>query len=183
MTDLDPSTAETPRPAGAIDARGPRVSAGITALLLLAGIALALVGNSTGGSLASLSPGERAADPGFLALSLVALLFAWSLVSARTQPLSALFRAVIQPRLSPPTEWEDPRPPRFAQGVGLVVVGAGLLLHLLGVPWALAIAGAAAFVAAALNASIGFCLGCEIYLLLARAGITGRGGLMPSHRN
>jgi hypothetical protein len=50
------------------------------------------------------------------------------------------------------------------------------VLHLIGVPWALVIAGAAAFVAAALNASIGFCLGCEIYLLLARAGITGRGG-------
>lgn len=176
MTDTDSPAADASRPAGAIDARGPRVSAGITALLLLVGIALALIGNSTGGSLASLSLSERAADPGFLVLAVVALLFAWSLASARTQPLSALFRAAILPRLSPTTDWEDPRPPRFAQGVGLVVVGAGLVLHLLGVPWALVIAGAAAFVAAALNASIGFCLGCEIYLLLARAGITGRGG-------
>ncbi|MEV8172896.1 DUF4395 family protein, partial [Microbacterium sp. NPDC077486] len=31
-----------------------------------------------------------------------------------------------------PVELEDPRPPRFAQGVGLVVVGLGLLLHLAG---------------------------------------------------
>jgi hypothetical protein len=176
MTDTDSTPAGADRPAGAIDARGPRVSAGFTSLLLLVGIAFALIGNSTGGSLASLTLGERVADPGFLILALVALLFAWSLISAKTQPLSALFRAVIQPRLSAPTEWEDPRPPRFAQGVGLVVVGAGLVLHLIGVPWALVIAGAAAFVAAALNASIGFCLGCEIYLLLARAGITGRGG-------
>ena len=57
------------------------------------------------------------------------------------------------------------------KSVGLVVVGIGLLLHLAGVPWALVIAGAAAFIAAALNATVGFCLGCELYLLLSRAGV------------
>ncbi|HWU29324.1 MAG TPA: DUF4395 family protein, partial [Microbacterium sp.] len=67
------------------------------------------------------------------------------------------------------------RPPRFAQGVGLFVVGVGLLLHVLGVPLALPIATAMAFVAAFLNAAFGFCLGCELYLLLQRAGVLGRG--------
>ena len=152
-----------------IDPRGPRVSAGITSVLLLIGIYLAVIGVSARGDLGSVPIAERVLDPGFLVLALVALLFAWSLVSARTQPLSAFFRLVIQPRLAPPSEREDPRPPRFAQGVGLVVVGIGLLLHLVGVPWALVIAGAAAFVAAFLNAAFGFCLGCEIYLLVARA--------------
>lgn len=162
------STVPAARPAGGIDARGPRVNAAITSVLLLAGVYLSLLGSSAAGDLESLSLGDRAADPGFLLLSLVAVLFAWSLVSARTQPLSAFYRTVVQPRLQPATEWEDARPPRFAQGVGLVVVTVGLLLHLVGVPWALVVAGAAAFVAAFLNAAFGFCLGCEMYLLLAR---------------
>lgn len=157
------------RPTGSIDPRGPRVSAAITSVLLLVGVYLAVIGSSADGRLGARSLGERALDPGFLLLLLVALLFAWSLVSPRTQPLSLFFRVAVQPRLTPPDDWEDPRPPRFAQGVGLFVVGVGLLLHLIGVPWALVIAGAAAFVAAFLNAAFGFCLGCELYLLLARA--------------
>ncbi len=50
----------------------------------------------------------------------------------------------------------------------------GLILHLAGVPWALPIAAAAAFVAAFLNAVFGLCLGCQLYLVLQRAGIVGR---------
>jgi len=48
------------------------------------------------------------------------------------------------------------------------------VLHLFGVPWALPIAAALAFVAAFLNAAFGLCLGCELYLLLQRAGLVGR---------
>lgn len=166
MTQTAPAQPDTTPPG--IDPRGPRFGAAITSALLLAGVYLAFVGNSAGGSLGSLSIPHRAADPGFLVLLVVAVLFAWSLVSARTQPLAALFRGAVQPRLAPPSELEDPRPPRFAQGVGLSVVGVGLLLHLIGVPWALVIAGAAASIAAFLNAAFGFCLGCEIYLLLQR---------------
>jgi hypothetical protein len=81
---------------------------------------------------------------------------------------------VVRPRLKPPTELEDPRPPRFAQGVGLFVVTIGLVLHLVGVPWALPIAAAAAFIAAFLNSAFAYCLGCQLYLLLQRGGIVGR---------
>ena len=167
MTQHIPAPAPS-RPAGSIDPRGPRVSAAITSVLLLVAIYLALVGTSTSSALPTTPVVERIADPAFILLLVIALLFAWSLVSPRTQPLSAVFRAVVQPRLAPPSEWEDPRPPRFAQGVGLVVVGVGLVLQFAGVPWGLAIAAAAAFVAAFLNAAIGLCLGCELYLLLAR---------------
>lgn len=168
----------SPAPQG-IDPRGPRLAAGITAALVLVGTFLAAIGISTGGAgasatLATSSVAQRALDPGFLVLLAVALLFSWSLVSPRTQPWSVLFRTAVRPRLAPPTELEDPRPPRFAQGVGLFVVGIGLVLHLAGVPWALPIAGAAAFIAAFLNAAFGLCLGCQLYLLLARAGIIGR---------
>ena len=50
----------------------------------------------------------------------------------------------------------------------------GLTLSLLGVTLALPIAAAAAFLAAFLNAVFGYCLGCQIYLLLVRAGVLGR---------
>ncbi|VXB03779.1 conserved membrane hypothetical protein [Microbacterium sp. 8M] len=183
-------------PAG-IDPRGPRFAAWITSALLLVATVLGLVAAPTStaasfgwfayqplaGAGFTVGPGPwwlllqyRAAQPAFLLTLVIALLFLWGVVSPRTQPWSVLFRGVVRPRVAPPAELEDPRPPRFAQGVGLFVVTAGLLLHLLGVPWALPIATALAFVAAFLNAAFGFCLGCQIYLLLQRAGVLGRGG-------
>ncbi len=156
-----------------IDPRGPRFVAGITAVLLLIDVFLGLTGLSTQG-VAEASIGARIGDPAFLLLLAIALLFLWSVVSPKTAPWGVLYRTLVQPRLSPPTELEDPRPPRFAQGVGLFVTAVGLLLHLFGVPWALPIAAAFAFVAAFLNAVFGFCLGCQMYLLLQRFGIVGR---------
>jgi hypothetical protein len=157
--------ARTPR---GIDPRGPRFAAGITALLLLVDVFLGLT-TPIGATVA-----ERAAEPAFLLLVVIALLFLWGVLSPRTAPWGALYRTLIQPRLTPPTDLEDPRPPRFAQGVGLFVVTIGLILHLAGVPWALPIAAAAAFIAAFLNAVFGLCLGCQLYLVLQRAGIVGR---------
>ncbi|MFE4727590.1 DUF4395 domain-containing protein [Microbacterium sp. NPDC056736] len=168
--------AATPR---GIDPRGPRFVAGITAVLLLVDVFLGLTGLSTartadGWAIASATPGERFLDHAFLLLLAIAVLFAWGVASPRTAPWGALYRALVAPRLGAPTELEDPRPPRFAQGVGLLVAVIGLALHLLGVPWGLTIAAAAAFVAAFLNAVFGLCLGCQLYLLLQRAGIVGR---------
>lgn len=181
-------------PAG-IDPRGPRFAAAITAVLALVATFLGLVGISTAqltGTWLSFAPGfdfavvgvpwaiqaapllNRVLDPAFLLTVVVALLFLWGAVSPRTAPWGLLFRTAVQPRLAPPSELEDPRPPRFSQVVGLVVVGVGILLHLLGVPWALPIATAAAFLAAFLNAAFAFCLGCQLYLLLQRAGVLGR---------
>lgn len=182
---------------GGIDPRGPRFVAGITSVLLLVVVFLGLTGQSIaqvaasfgwfayqplanaaffpgGWAIQSASIVQRALDPAFLLLLVIALLFLWGVVSPRTAPWGVLFRKVVAPRLAAPTELEDPRPPRFAQGVGLVVVGAGLVLHLAGVPWALTIAAAMAFVAAFLNAVFGLCLGCQLYLLLQRIGIVGR---------
>lgn len=156
-----------PRPG--IDPRGPRFTAGLVALLFLVVIALGLAGG-TPSSLA-----ERAAQPAFLLSVFNALVFAWAAFAGiRRHPYGAFFRAVIRPRLKPPVELEDPTPPTFAQGIGLFVTVIGIVLHLLGVPYALVVAGAAAFLAAFLNSVFGYCLGCQIYLLLARAGIVGR---------
>ncbi len=146
-------------PAG-IDPRGPRFGAAITAMLLLAGTVLGLV------------PALQLAA--LILTVAVAALFVWGVLSPQTHPWATLFRTLVRPRLQPPAELEDPRPPRFAQGVGLFVVTVGIVLHLLSVPWALPIATAAAFLAAFLNAAFAFCLGCQIYLLLQRAGLLGR---------
>lgn len=169
-----------PAPARGIDPRGPRFAAAITAVLLLIDVLLGLVGlavarDASGWAIRSASLGERALDPAFLLLAVIALLFAWSVASPRTAPWGVLFRTAVRPRLAPPADLEDPRPPRFAQGVGLFVSAVGLVLHLAGVPWALPIAAAMAFMAAFLNAAFGLCLGCQLYLLLQRAGIVGRG--------
>lgn len=181
-------------PEGGIDPRAPRFAAAVTSVLLLAATFLALIGVSTargegwfayappsgetfttpGWVLAGVPIVTRVADPGFIVLAVIAALFAWSVISPRTAPWGVVFRRLIRPRLDPPAEREDPRPPRFAQGVGLIVTGAGLLLHVAGVPWALPVAAAAAFVAAFLNAAFGFCLGCQMYLLLQRTGLVGR---------
>lgn len=114
-----------PAPVG-IDPRGPRVGAGLTAVLLI--VVLLLSGAAA-----------------TIALAVVALLFAVGAVRGAQGSLQGLaFRALVRPRLTPPTTLEDPRPPRFAQTVGLVITGAGVLLALAGVPAAVPVAAALA---------------------------------------
>lgn len=162
-----------PEPAR-IDVRGPRFAASITAVLLLVDVFLGLVGLSTQPAIAQAPLAARILAPAFLLLLVIVILFAWGVGSPRTAPWGVLFRKVVQPRLKPATDFEDPRPPRFAQGVGLFVTVIGLVLQLAGVPWGLPIAAAAAFMAAFLNAAFGLCLGCQLYLLLQRVGVVGR---------
>lgn len=143
-----------------IDPRGPRFSAGITAVLLLVVIGL------------SLSGAGLAATILFAAIT---ALFAWgAFAGVQRHPYGAIFRSLVRPRLTPPTELEDPVPPTFAQGVGFVITLVGLVLGIVGVPYAIVVAAALAFVAAFLNSVFGYCLGCQIYLLLVRAGVLGR---------
>jgi hypothetical protein len=55
--------------------------------------------------------------------------------------------------------------------VGLLVTGVGLLLAATGLPVAVPVAASLAFVAAFLNAVFGYCLGCQLYVILLRAGL------------
>jgi len=84
-------------------------------------------------------------------------------------PYGQLFARYVRPRLDPPTDYEDARPPRFAQAVGLAFAVAGLAGFLAGWTTLAYIAVGAALAAAFLNAAFGFCLGCEIYLAYRRA--------------
>lgn len=166
MTQQPDST--SPQRRHGIDPRGPRFAAWITSALLLVATFLALI---EGPAEPAATLAERISEPGFLVLGVIGVLFAWGFTFPATAPWGLLYRKVVQPRLAPPQEFEDPRPPRFAQVVGFMVVLTGLLLHMAGVPWALTAAAAAAFVAAFLNAAFAFCLGCHMYVGLIRTGI------------
>jgi len=149
-------------PQRGIDPRAPRFGAGITAVLLLLTVFLGLA--------------EGTAAAATVLLAALALLFLWGAGAGITRhPWGLLYRTLIRPRLKPPEHREDPTPPTFAQGVGFVITALGVLLQLLGVPYAVVIGAALAFVAAFLNAVFGYCLGCQIYLVLVRTGIAGRG--------
>ena len=172
MTDTKskPTPAAGPGQNG-IDPRGPRFVAGITAVTLLIIVGLGLV-TPLGATVAA-----RATEPAFILFAAQALLFLWGATAgAPCHPYSLLFKAVVRPRLTAPGNLEDSTPVTFAQGVGFVITLLGLVLHLVGLPYALVIAASAAFVAAFLNSVFAYCLGCQIYLLLVRAGILGRRG-------
>ncbi len=132
-----------------IDPRGPQFTAALTSVVL----ALVLV---------------TAPSPfGTTLLAVQAALFAVGVgLGVQRGPWALLFRRVVRPRLAPPAHLEDPAPPRFAQGVGLVFALVALAGYVAGVPVVGAVATGFALVAALLNAVFRFCLGCEMYLLL-----------------
>ena len=148
-----------PEPAG-IDPRGPRFTAAITAFLLLVTAVLGFGG------------ADLAA---WVLLAVVSAVFAWSAIAGvRRNPFGLVFARFVRPRLAPPDELEDPRPPTFAQGVGFAVTIVGVILGAAGITAAVPIAASLAFVAAFLNAAFGYCLGCQLYLLLVRARVIPR---------
>jgi len=133
-----------------VDPRGLRVNAGITAVVL----ALVLV-----------TP--EPVDVVLLAVQ-VAVFAVSALVSLQASPYAVFFAKVVRPRLGRPAELEDARPPRFAQLVGLGFTTVALVAFLVGATTVGYVATVFALVAALLNASVGLCLGCELYLALRR---------------
>ncbi len=135
------------KPIVLIDARGPRYSAGITSVVL----ALALIT-------------ESSYVIGFqFAVFLSAVLF-----GLRRSIYGFIYRNLIQPRLSGPVPSEDQRAPRFAQLIGALFAFVALLGGVTGNSAVFLIATSFALGAAFLNAAFGFCLGCQIYLILVR---------------
>jgi len=143
------SSASAPTP---IDPRGPRTNQAVLSAALLTGFLLRL---------------EWVAPVFTIVLGLGAVF------GAKYGPVLRFYQAVIKPRLAPPAELEDPRPPRFAAAVGVVFLTAASAMFAIGadgVGWTLALMVAAL---AALAAISGICVGCEIYVLLVRL----RGGV------
>ena len=149
-----------------IDSRAPRWVGGYTFVLALASLLLAL-----------LRPIEdtvrgRVLSPEFLLMFVLWLSFgAGTLWGNGAHPFAWVYRRLVQRRLSRPIPTEDARPPRFALGVGFSLTTIGLVLHAAGVPYGLAVAAALVVVASFLQAFVGYCLGCQVYLLLVRGGV------------
>src|SRR4051794_21556457 len=147
------STIATARSAlgAGIDPRGPRLAAGLTS------VALAVV---------LVAPTPVAV----VVLALQTVVFAiGALRGVQHTPYAWLFRTLVRPRIAAPAALEDPRPPRFAQAVGLGFAVVGLVGFATGLTLLALVATGLALAAALLNAVFGFGLGCEIYLLLQRA--------------
>jgi hypothetical protein len=86
----------------------------------------------------------------------------------RWAPYGLLYRLLVAPRLGPPAELELAAPPRFAQGVGFAFAAVGTVGYATGLTPLGMVATGCALAAAFLNAAFGFCLGCELYLLIRR---------------
>ncbi|MEO6604493.1 MAG: DUF4395 domain-containing protein [Aeromicrobium sp.] len=140
----------TQQAAPKVDPRGLRVAAGITATV----VALVLV---------LPSPAQEI----LLAAQVVVFAIA-AFAGLNRSPYSIFFTRVIRPRIGAPAELEDSRPPRFAQVVGFSFTAVALVAFLTGATTVGLVATAFALIAALLNASIGLCLGCELYLVLRR---------------
>ena len=130
-----------------IDARGPRFSATITALVL----ATALVTQNKWV---------------LVAQGLVFLIGATR--GPQFTPYGLIFKNVVRPRLNKIAPTEDVRPPKFAQAVGFGFALVGSIGAFAGVDVLFPVATGFALAAAFLNAAFNYCLGCEMYLLITR---------------
>ncbi len=138
--------AHTPAPAP-IDPRGPRLNQIVLTVALLAG---------------------GLTDQRWVLPLFAVVLGLGAAFGPRYGPVLRFYAAVVRPRLGPPDEWEDPRPPRFAAAVGVAFLTASTLAFAAGAPtfaWALAVVVA---VLAGLAGVSGLCVGCEVWVLWAR---------------
>jgi hypothetical protein len=130
-----------------IDPRGPRFGAAITTAVLAA---VLITGSAW-------------------LLGAQLLVFAiGALAGLRYAPYGVLYRRLVRPRLGPPAHTEAEAPPRFAQGVGMIIAAAGVLGYATGATGVGIAFTALALAAAFLNAAFDLCLGCQVYLFIQR---------------
>ena len=130
-----------------IDPRGPRFGAAITVVVL----AVVLITGNV-----------------WLLAAQTVVFAVGALAGLRHAPYGLLYRWLIRPRLGPPGHTEAEAPPRFAQGVGMVIAAAGGVCYAVGATAGGLVFTALALVAAFLNAVFDLCLGCHMYLFIQR---------------
>ncbi len=131
-----------------LDARGPRFGALLTTIVLAAVLVT--------GSLPLL----------IWQLSVFAL---GAFIGPQASPYAWIYRTVVKPRLRGDVPTEDTRPPQFAQIVGFLFALTATVALIFGATALFTVATGFALAAAFLNSVFNFCLGCEMYLLIARA--------------
>ena len=131
-----------------IDARGPRFGAVLTAIVLAAILASASLP---------------------LLIWQLAVFALGAFVGPQATPYAWVYRTLVKPRLRGDVPTEDTRPPQFAQVVGFLFALTATVALFLEASLVFEVAIGFALAAAFLNAAFNFCLGCEMYLLIARA--------------
>ena len=131
-----------------LDARGPRFGALLTTIVLAAVLVT--------GSLPLL----------IWQLSVFAL---GAFIGPQASPYAWIYRTVVKPRLRGDVPTEDTRPPQFAQIVGFLFALTATVALIFDATALFTVATGFALAAAFLNSVFNFCLGCEMYLLIARA--------------
>jgi Domain of unknown function (DUF4395) len=126
-----------------IDSRAPRFNQATMGLLALLAVA-------TGG---------------WWLLALLAVQLAVGLTFGRQYCLPCLFYFEVVQRVFGEGQLEDARPPRFANLVGGVVLGAAAVAYGFGATTLGAVLGGLVVVLALLAAATGLCAGCEAYKL------------------
>ena len=130
-----------------IDARGARFSALITAIVF----SVALLTQSSA-----------------LILWQAAVFAIGAFRGPQFTPYALIFRILVKPRLKSNPVFEDVRPPKFAQAVGLAFTIIALVGSVAGSAAVFSVAVAFALAAAFLNFAFNYCLGCQFYLLGVR---------------
>jgi Domain of unknown function (DUF4395) len=92
------------------------------------------------------------------------------LTGPRLSPLGALASRVIAPRLGEPKIVPGP-PKRFAQAMGAAITTAAAVAFALGADGVVTVLLALLVAAATLESVLAFCVGCQIFGLLMRAGV------------
>jgi hypothetical protein len=142
------TSTQSSKPVVSIDARGPRFSASLTVIVL----AIALVTSNV------------------WVIAFQAAVFAiGSLRGPQFTPYALIFKKFVRSRLKSTPTFEDVRPPRFAQTVGLGFAVVALIGSATGSSLLFTVAVSFALAAAFLNSAFNYCLGCQMYLLLVRA--------------
>ncbi|MGI8624980.1 MAG: DUF4395 domain-containing protein [Geodermatophilaceae bacterium] len=131
-----------------VDVRAPRFIAWITSFVLAAGLLL---------------------SSGWILLFQTAVFALSAFAGLRYSPYGIAFRSLAAPQLGPVVRREPQSPLRFAQLVGFGFAAVASIGYLVGAPVVGTIATGFALAAALLNATTGFCLGCEMYLFGQRA--------------
>ncbi len=155
VTTVEPVVRPRREPACWVDARQPRFGQAITGGTLLLGFVLDWP----------------------VVLPVIAVILAGSSIFGRRGNLYGYLFGTVKRvfRLSPTRELEEAGPPRFANSLGFAFTGAASLAYYVAgssvVAWALALIVSGL---ALLAASTGFCVGCELYVILRRAVTRGR---------
>jgi hypothetical protein len=92
------------------------------------------------------------------------------LTGPRLSPLGRLASRVIAPRLGPPKEVPGP-PKRFAQGMGAALTTAAAGALALGATGVVEALLTMLVIAASLESVLAYCVGCQVFGLLMRAGV------------